>query len=145
MQKSKSTLAILAALALALACGFFIGRKAPPVSDAAANKPGLPADGKGSSSAQTATPSPVNTSVLAHRTARGVGANSSTVKAPLPPAKAPLKQTYNELEARAAAGDSDAASRLYQDVRRCAARRDYQKSLTMLLPSLHTEGSNAMA
>jgi hypothetical protein len=39
--------------------------------------------------------------------------------APLPPRGAPLAQIYDELKARADAGDASAASRLYHDIRRC--------------------------
>lgn len=39
--------------------------------------------------------------------------------APLPQPGLPLKQTFNELSARADGGDADAASRLFQDTQRC--------------------------
>lgn len=42
----------------------------------------------------------------------------------LPPADAPLAQTYATLKARADAGDAAAASRLYRDVARCVHARD---------------------
>ena len=49
--------------------------------------------------------------------------------APLPPPGTPLAQIYDELDARADAGDADAAARLYRDVARCAAARDMLRSL----------------
>lgn len=38
---------------------------------------------------------------------------------PLPPLETPLKDAFAELQARANAGDADAASRLFRDVNRC--------------------------
>lgn len=40
-------------------------------------------------------------------------------RAPLPPADAPLATTYAELSERAAAGDAEAAARLFRDASRC--------------------------
>ena len=55
-----------------------------------------------------------------------------TASRSLPPSGAPLAQTYAELEARANAGDAAAASRLYRDVQRCRAARDYQRTIAQM-------------
>lgn len=48
---------------------------------------------------------------------------TAQARAPLPAPGTPLKQTMSELQARAAAGDAEAASRLYHDTQRCAQFR----------------------
>src|SRR5262249_18001625 len=50
--------------------------------------------------------------------ARRVRSNIAAIQ--LPPDNAPLKDTYASLEARAKAGDVDAASRLYHDSKACS-------------------------
>lgn len=47
-------------------------------------------------------------------------ATQPKVSTPLPPPGTPLKQMRVELQARAEAGDAEAASRLYRDTQRCA-------------------------
>jgi len=141
MQKSRSVLVLLVIVALALAGGFFVGRNATPNGSAEAPKPGAHAEATPTAPQQAAAAPRVAPKIVVKRVTKSGGTGNGS--APLPPAGAPLAQIYNELEKRAAAGDGDAASRLYQDVRRCAARRNYQNSLTMLLPSLHAKGMNA--
>jgi len=46
-------------------------------------------------------------------------ANTASVSKPLPPPGTQLKQTFDELKARADAGDAEAASRLFRDAQRC--------------------------
>ncbi len=46
--------------------------------------------------------------------------SNASERAPLPPANAPLKSILAELKARADAGDTDAASRLFRDMQTCA-------------------------
>ena len=47
-------------------------------------------------------------------------ATNGSASAPLPAPGAPLKDTFADLKARADAGDAAAASRLFQDLQRCA-------------------------
>jgi len=70
--------------------------------------------------------------------------------ASLPPQGAPLAQIYDELKARADAGDAAAASRLYQDTRRCMAVLDRVVMLRGFVANTQHEddsdsGSNADA
>ncbi len=59
------------------------------------------------------------------------------IAAPLPALGTPLAQIRDELQARADAGDADAASRLYRDTQRCAdvRRINARSAMTMRLMS----------
>lgn len=54
----------------------------------------------------------------------------------LPPADAPLAQTYSDLRALADAGDAGAASRLFTETRRCLWARDSVRAIPNLLDTM---------
>jgi hypothetical protein len=56
-------------------------------------------------------------------------AKHTAATSPLPPPGTPLAQIYDELKARADAGDADAASRLFHDTRRCGLALETLRSL----------------
>jgi hypothetical protein len=58
------------------------------------------------------------------------------VASSLPPPGTPLAQIYDELKARADAGDAAAASRLYRDVHRCEVARSYRRMIANQAPFL---------
>jgi len=102
---------------LAVVVGYFVGRAevpASPMSSQVARIGGEPA-----SSGKKV--------VAATRAATSQRAPSSTTTArtsrPLPPTGTPLKQIRDELQARAEAGDAEAAARLFRDTGRCAEVR----------------------
>lgn len=68
---------------------------------------------------------------------RAATGRRTAASSPLPPPGTPLVQIYDELEARADAGDAAAASRLYREVRGCFRARTgmlmLQRSARMLL------------
>lgn len=119
---------VICILALALGAGYFIhhGMSAGHVS--------TPAQAVGTVSAAGAAQSAptANAATTVPQTTRRVAA--STTVAPLPPPGTPLKDIYDELKARADAGDADAASRLFHDVRTCFAVH----RLENMLPSMMT-------
>ena len=55
--------------------------------------------------------------------------SGSATAAPLPAPGTPLTQIFDELKARADAGDADAATRLYEDLQHCAAAQRLGASL----------------
>ena len=61
---------------------------------------------------------------------------SAVIAVPLPPAGAPLAQIYDELKARANAGDAQAASRLYHGLNRCRVADSYRRHISRVLPGL---------
>jgi len=77
----------------------------------------------------------------------GPSMNAMT-SAPLAPSGAPLAKTYEELKARADAGDVDAATRLFHEARHCAnarqALRDTSRQARWLLEE-NNEGLDAEA
>ena len=80
----------------------------------------------------------------------GLPGTASSPKAspggPLPPPTAPLATTFTDLQARANAGDADAARRLVRDLDRCSRQRaaDWKNAgTTQALLDRGTEGMNA--
>lgn len=109
----RHALIFVAALA-ALAGAYYLGRaNAPPSSDAAPI-----------ASAQRATDAATEAPPLA---ATSENARLAAKKgATLPNAGTPLRQSYAELQARAAAGDAAAASRLFRDLDHCSRQNAAQ-------------------
>lgn len=68
-------------------------------------------------------------------------ATNGSVTAPLPPPGTPLKDTFADLKARADAGDAVAASRLFQDLQRCAETQ----RLNQMLPGMANRMLNGNA
>jgi hypothetical protein len=65
---------------------------------------------------------------------RSTNFSSTNAHKPLPTADAPLAQTFDALKARADAGDTDAASRLFHDVNRCFASRNIEHIIALVAP-----------
>lgn len=102
-------LAVLGALAL----GYFGGRTHAPLVGKSSDT-SISAKGK---SAGTLAKTSDNPTLGTHPYS---AATQTKVSTPLPPPGTPLKQIRVELQARAEAGDAEAASRLYRDTQRCA-------------------------
>lgn len=60
----------------------------------------------------------------------------SSKTSPLPPAGAPLKDTFDDLKRRADAGDQAAGTRLFRDVTRCKMWRELRRSVAVVAPSM---------
>lgn len=65
--------------------------------------------------------------------------------APSPPMSTPLAQVFDELGARAAAGDPEAASTLYQETLRCSGARQSVAGLKLLMEGWRADVMNATA
>jgi hypothetical protein len=121
---------VLAAGALALAAAVVLGmvvlhgRPAPSV--AAVGAPSADDASRVEAAAVGA-----GTAETPHRTVKAAVPEPRTTiaSAALPPANAPLAKIYDELKARAEAGDAQAASQLYRDVHRCALARHDLRTL----------------
>ncbi len=76
----------------------------------------------GTSTPQTAVASGKTTAAPVQRavTSAAAQSNAGASAASLPPPSTPLKQSFAELKARADAGDTAAASRLFNDIETCA-------------------------
>jgi hypothetical protein len=114
-------------LAATLALGLLVSRSDPP-SASATGAPASSNAGRGE-----ATGAGVGAAAVPRRVVKGLGAGEphATVvtSVPLPPSGAPLAKIYDELKARAEAGDAQAASQLYRDVHRCALARHDLRTL----------------
>lgn len=62
-----------------------------------------------------------------------LGTVRATASEPLPPPGAPLAQTFDALQARADAGDVQAASRLYHDLHKCARLQQIRRTLPIIV------------
>ena len=98
---------------VALAGAYFLGRKSAPL-------PAVVSTG----AAIVVVPSKGRTPTKATPAAAGKTPLSSNV--PMPAADTPLKETFADLQARAAAGDAAAATRLSHDLGRCSRLRSTQ-------------------
>jgi len=118
----------IAAIAIAaLAAGWWFGRNVAPTHGSIAAENASPDVGNPGANARSNVPKPTTV-----RAQSGLPTNTTSVSKPLPPPGTPLKQTYDELKARADAGDAEAASRLFQDAQRCRRVRQ----LTRLTPQM---------
>lgn len=101
----KSLLIACAALA-AVVGAYFLGRATPPIVQAGANSADVAVAAEG----QTPAESPLSAAKSIFVAAKGTS---------LPAPGTPLKDAFAELQARANAGDANAASRLVRDLDRC--------------------------
>ena len=125
MQRRHGLIALLALAALAL--GYFGGRATPPPFNHGATSARREGDDAISTKGKSGvTPTPVRNSAQM---------NAST-RSPLPPPGTPLKQIIVELQTRAAAGDAEAASRLYRDTQRCAEVRSINANVAKVANSM---------
>jgi hypothetical protein len=128
-------LAVLAAVAL----GWFGGRSSIRSVEPVA----APAVDAGS---RAHTPPPVTKAANAPLPARAASTSSAVVgkvAGPLPPADAPLKQTFQELKSRADAGDLAAASRLYHDLNTCFAADAVMRNNALAAEAILQEKNDA--
>jgi len=110
----KRHLWIVAVIIAALAAGWWLGRGAAPARSATtAEKANADA---GNPDATARSNAPKRTTAHAQSSAP---TKTPSASKPLPPPGTPLKQTFDELKARADAGDAEAASRLFRDAQRC--------------------------
>lgn len=115
---------------LALGAGYFFGR-----SHARSNAALTPAaahtltvrSSNVAHAANATMPAPVHLPTFAR-----THPHSSAESAPLPPAGTPLKQTYDDLAARAKAGDAAASMRLFHDLQRCNKRANQMQLLNAI-------------
>ncbi|MBS0566281.1 MAG: hypothetical protein JSS59_02565 [Proteobacteria bacterium] len=115
-ESMKRHLWIVAVIIAALAAGWWLGRGAAPARSATtAEKANADA---GNPDATARSNAPKRTTAHAQSSAP---TKTPSVSKPLPPPGTPLKQTFDELKARADAGDAQAASRLYRDLNICFA------------------------
>lgn len=103
---------ILAALLLALAIGYWAGHSETSAASAA-HPATLDSD-------NSTTHASTSEATKAAPDARPTRATAPPENAPLPPPGTPFKDTRTELQARAEAGDAEAAYRFYRDTLRCA-------------------------
>jgi hypothetical protein len=64
---------------------------------------------------------------------------ASSASAPLPSKETPLKDVLDELQARADAGDAEAASRLARDLNKCTRIDELKRTLPQMLPLVLAE------
>jgi len=105
---------IAAIVIVALAAGWWLGRGTAPARGSMAAENADADSGHSRVNARANAPK----RPVAH-TQSSTPANTASVSKPLPPPGTPLKQTFDELKARADAGDVEAASRLLRDTLRC--------------------------
>jgi len=105
---------VVVAIIAALAAGWWLGRNAAPARGSMVAE-NANAD-IGSPSANARPNAPRRAAVHAQSE---LPTNMASASKPLPPPGTPLKQTFEELKARADAGDAEAASRLFRDAQRC--------------------------
>lgn len=118
-------LVVIAGVAIAAAvagAGYYGGqsRQSPGTgSDAAPDAAKADAPKPAAADAEAAKGSPAQTRrIVRQKTPTGTAANNAA--ASLPPSGTPLKDIFDELKARADAGDAAAASRLFHDLQQCA-------------------------
>jgi hypothetical protein len=112
----------LAATLAAFAIGFWAGHGTAPAVG------GVPAANVGAVAASStkgvaATKKAAVTTAASNFPAATAKSPAPRVRQPLPASGTPLKESFEPLEAAAAAGDAEAASRLYRDIQRCASAR----------------------
>jgi hypothetical protein len=132
--RQRQWIAIAAFVALALGIGYFLGRGAPMPAPSAA--PVAPVEATTRESAAQQQPS------AARASARAAHAGPAGMPLPLP--GTPLAQVFDELKARADAGDLQAASRLERDLRRCARNQRIKRVLPLFVSlALDTDPKNS--
>lgn len=96
---------------------------------------------KSSSTLSNTTAPKPPTNVLRHQSGSRTVHAAKNADASLPPPGTPLKQTYDELKARADAGDAQAASRLYSDLQRCSRSDHIQRMLPWITQTMDAGAS----
>jgi hypothetical protein len=131
----QSVLAALLLAALALGIGYFLGQRTPAPTTASI----LPASAPQDADAVSGNPigSPAAPDSEPPHTTRMVA--KKAIK-PLPAPGAPLTQIFDELKARADAGDAAAASRLFRDLELCKRVDELRRALPDMVS--YAEDSN---
>lgn len=131
---------IAAIVTAALAAGWWFGRSTAPAHGSMA---------AGNANADVGHPDTSAQSTAQKRPATHVRpslpTNTAIASKPLPPAGTPLKQTFDELKARADAGDAIAASRLYRDLSICWGAKAMIRSNTLGAQTLLDAQNNTMS
>lgn len=121
----RQLVAILLGMLAIAAVAWYGGRRSTPVPAQGAAAPtearvqNAAISTKGKSETAAAATRPALSGAPGRRVLDSAVSNASE-RTPLPPASAPLKSILAELKARADAGDSDAATRLFRDMQTCA-------------------------
>jgi hypothetical protein len=124
----------LCALAIVVIAGYGWRRIAPGPARGAAEGIGKKVENaanstKGKSAAPDGANKPARTNAQGRRMLDSAVSNPSA-RAPLPPANTPLKSILADLKARAAAGDAEAASRLFKDLQACAQVQRFNQGMS---------------
>jgi hypothetical protein len=117
---------IVLVLCAALACGWLCWPDTSSRNDVAVSA--SPHQGNSAVGASAVAPTTVPTSGKSAAIPARMSPGSAP---PLPPSGTPLKQIFDELKARADAGDAAAASRLYRDLSTCFAAAATMRSNTL--------------
>jgi len=120
----------------ALAAGWWLGRDTAPARGSMVAE-SANADAK-NSEADALSNAPKYPAVHAQS---GTPTNQASASKSLPPPGAPLKQTFDELKARADAGDAEAASRLYRDLERCDEASSSANNIAALTQMAESENA----
>jgi hypothetical protein len=110
--------------------------------DRAAERSSAGADGAMPGASPSVTDLSVEATGAGHKSKPLAHKKSSVASASLPPAGTPLPQIYDALKARADAGDTAAATRLFHEVHRCVAVRRTRRLLAEIPHD--TDGKNSM-
>lgn len=125
-------------LCAALACGWLYWPDALSRNDVSASA----GPHKGNSAAAASVVAPTTLPTAAKSAALPARVSSGSTP-PLPPSGTPLKQIFDELKARAGAGDVTAASRLYRDLSTCFAAEATMRSNTLNASALLEHPDNS--
>jgi hypothetical protein len=128
VHRNSAILASIVAAAAVAAIGYYSGhrtgleeaRSAAATATPASKPPAVPIGAARAGANAHAAGGAEHASAPAHKMLDSAASNGSATAPPLPPAGTPLAQIFDELKARADAGDAAAASRLFDDLQHCA-------------------------
>lgn len=135
---------ILAATLAALVIGYWVGRGTMPTVGNAALAHGSDATAVQSATGSTANAMPTQ-KITTSRSTSVSAASAGSARPTLPAPGTPLKDTFAELQAEAAAGDTAAASRLFRDVQRCADVRRINAVVPRMAESMLNQKADGMS
>ena len=125
MRSNAAIVGIVAAIVIA-GIGYYSGRK-NGLREAREDTPAASAAGAVRTTTTNThgvvnSTNPTPTASHPRKMLNSAASSGSATAATLPPPGTPLTQIFDQLKARADAGDADAATRLYEDLQHCAAR-----------------------
>ena len=127
---------VILLVGFALAAGYFLGRHAPGSATAAADAE--------IALAFDARAMPIPASASKHVFARRADtASVASTAISLPPKATPLKEIFDDLKARADAGDAAAASRLAHDLHKCLAAFQLRRLIPRDFTALELDGDDS--